>query len=120
MKICVLGTNYTVTVRKYTDDESFRRRSICGYCDYYTKQIVICDMSTYKGWELEPADTVKSCQKQTLRHEIVHAFLSESGLLESSFAFDGPWAKSEEMVDWIANQGPKIYEAWKKAGALDA
>jgi hypothetical protein len=28
------------------------------------------------------------------------------------------WAKNEEMVDWFALQGPKIYAAWKEAGAI--
>jgi hypothetical protein len=29
------------------------------------------------------------------------------------------WATNEEMVDWIAIQGPKIYSAWKDASALE-
>lgn len=33
MKINVLGTGYTVTVKKYGEDEAFERRSIDGYCD---------------------------------------------------------------------------------------
>jgi len=55
--------------------------------------------------------------KETLRHEIVHAFLFECGLSACS-GYADHWAKNEEMVDWIAIQGPKIHEAWKKAGAL--
>jgi len=118
MKVNVLGTDYTITVKKYEEDEAFDRRSIDGYCDGLTKQIVICDMSTYKGWEHEPPETVALAQKQTIRHEIVHAFLDESGLADCSAAYDGGWAKFEEMVDWIAIQGPKIYTAWQEAGAL--
>ena len=118
MIINVLGTEYTITVKKYDEDEVFERRSIDGYCDGLTKQIVQCDMHTYKGWEHEPEATIKEAQKQTLRHEIVHAFFNESGLADSSLNLDGAWAKNEEMVDWIALQGPKIYKAWQEAGAV--
>ena len=55
--------------------------------------------------------------KQTLRHEIVHAFLGESGLSNNSNSIDA-WARNEEVVDWFAIQGPKIYKAWQEAGAV--
>ena len=118
MTVNVLGTTYSVTVKKYNDDEAFSRRSIAGYCDSYEKKIVLCDMSTYKGWENEPAETAVIAQKETLRHEIVHAFFDESGLADSAFAYDGSWARNEEMVDWFAKQGCKIYKAWMECGAV--
>ncbi len=118
MTVNILGAEYTVLVKKYSEDEAFERRSICGYCDDIKKEIVVCDPSTYKGWEHEDARYCELSQKQTLRHEIVHAFLSESGLRYSAVAVDGPWSKNEEMVDWIANQGPKILKAWQDVNAL--
>lgn len=118
MTVNILGTEYTVTVKKYDEDEAFERRSIDGYCDGLTKNIVVCDMTTYKGWEHEPQETIEAAQKQTLRHEIVHAFFDESGLGDSSFRVDCAWSQNEEMVDWFALQGPKIYKAWQEAGAL--
>lgn len=48
-KVDILGTDYEIVVKKYGDDEAFERRSIDGYCDHLLKQIVICDMTTYKG-----------------------------------------------------------------------
>lgn len=116
--VSILGTQYVVSIKKYDEDEAFVRRSIDGYCDGYAKQIVVCDMSTYKGWEHEPAGTAEAAQKEAIRHEIVHAFFYESGLADSSSIVDGAWAKNEEMVDWIAFQGPKLYKAWREAGAL--
>ena len=118
MKINVLGTEYTVIVRKYDEDEAFERRSICGYHDGYAKRIVMCDISTYPGWEHDPKETVEACQKECLRHEIVHAFFFESGLNDSASGVSGSWARHEEMVDWWAIQGPKVCEAWQAAGAL--
>ena len=51
--------------------------------------------------------------RKVKRHEIIHAFLLESGLAECS-----DWAQNEEMVDWLARMGPKINTAWQAAGAI--
>lgn len=75
-------------------------------------------MSTFNGWEHESPKSVEMSQKETLRHEIVHAFFFESGIADNGLAFDGSWAKNEEMVDWFALQGLKIYKAWQEAGAV--
>ena len=118
MTVNILGMPYEIIVKKYDEDETFERRSIVGFCDGYVKEIVVCDMHTYKGWENEAEKTVVAAQKQTLRHEIVHAFFDESGLMDSSSVVECPWSQNEEMVDWIANQGMKIYKAWVEADAL--
>lgn len=115
--INVLGAEYTITVKKYDEDESFERCGIGGYCTGFTKQIVVCDMSTYKGLEYETLEALDAFTKKNLRHEIVHAFFEESGLADNSTTIEG-WARNEEMVDWFALQGPKIYKAWQEAGAL--
>lgn len=118
MKINVLGTEYAILVKKYDEDEIFDRESCDGYCDNYSKEIVLCDMKTQKGWEHETEKTCEVAQKQNLRHEIVHAFLNESGLRQNALALSGSWAINEEMVDWFAIQGQKIYSAWQEADAL--
>jgi hypothetical protein len=118
MQVNVLGTPYEIIVKRYDEEEAFERRSIAGYCNGLTKEIVLCDMHTYKGWEHEDEKTVENCHKDNLRHEIVHAFLNESGLQECSNEFVGAWSRNEEMVDWIALQGEKIYKAWQEVNAL--
>ena len=117
-KVFVLGTYYTIIRKKYDEDGAFERSGIDGYCDGLTKKIVVCDMDTFKGWENEPEDTKRAAERHTLRHEIVHAFYNESGLMDNAVAYDGPWPKFEENVDWIAAQGEKIYAAWKETGCL--
>ena len=118
MTVNILWTPYEIIVKKYDEEEAFERCSISGFCDGYAKEIVVCDMHTYKGWENEAEKTVVAAQKQALRHEIVHAFFDESGLMDSSSIVECPWSQNEEMVDWIANQGMKIYKAWVEADAL--
>ena len=117
MTVNVLGTDYAIICRKYSDDEYFKRANCGGYCACMKKQIVICDMSTFPDWEHEDKESVESQEKLLLRHEIVHAFLEESGLSTNSDSIDA-WARDEEIVDWIAIQGPKIYAAWEKVGSV--
>ena len=56
--------------------------------------------------------------KETLRHEIIHAFFNESGLQDSANKFDGAWSKNEEMIDWFAIQPPKIFKLFKELDIL--
>ena len=57
-------------------------------------------------------------QRKVIRHEIIHAFLYESGLWQSSFNCKA-WAQNEEMVEWFAIQSPKIFRAFREAGVDD-
>lgn len=52
-----------------------------------------------------------------LRHELIHAFLSESGLDVNSNPAEN-WATNEEMIDWFAKQAPKIFKLYTELGAL--
>ena len=65
--------------------------------------------------DCELADFEKK-KKKVLRHEIIHAFLLESGLQEN---FTHPeYGHDETFIDWIAVQFPKILKAFKAADAL--
>ncbi|HWP50616.1 MAG TPA: hypothetical protein VN626_02855 [Clostridia bacterium] len=119
IKINVLGTKYEVITKKYDEAKAFKRHSVCGFCDGYMKRIVICDPVTFPGWEHEDKTTIGIAWGETVRHEIVHAFLNESGLANGAAQYDGGWAKNEEMIDWFTLQGPKIYAAWQEAGVAE-
>ena len=56
--------------------------------------------------------------KNTLRHEILHAYLEESGLSANSNS-TVTWAQNEEMVEWFSIQAPKIYMTYMEVGCLD-
>lgn len=119
MKINILGTEYVISYLNYNDDPYFKKHNSVGYCDFYNKLIVICKAETYPTCD-DPNDqiTASKTQKETLRHEIIHAFLYESGMNESSHICELAWSRNEEMVDFFAIQGPKIVKAWKDAGCL--
>ena len=114
----VLGTTYTIEVLAYSDDPAFMKSNIDGYCEQGTHRIVIGDLHTWPGWEDESDEFIEAAMKHTLAHEVVHSFFNESGLQDSSATYDGPFAKNEMLVDWIAIQIKKIYKAIEEAGAL--
>lgn len=111
-RVNILGSKWEIVrVEKETDENL---KDIGGYSDFTTRKIVIAIAKKETG----SVDDVENYMKKVTRHEIVHAFLFESGLPVNSLRLDDGWATNEEMVDWIAFQGPKLYQAWKEAGAL--
>ena len=116
--IDVLGTPYKIRVRKNTEDKLFYKLNCNGYCNEQLKEIVVGDLSTFEEYKDMTPIMIDVETKSILRHEIVHAFLRESGLCGSSNPSTGGWATNEEMVDWIALQGLKIYKAWEEVEAL--
>lgn len=114
----ILGTEYAIEKVAFDKEPAFSRRNIDGYCDGQLKKIVHCDMTTHPNMEYEPEEFCRACEKSTLRHEIVHAFLNESGLMESSAQYTGGWSQNEEMVDWFALQSPKIFKVFQELKIL--
>ena len=103
MKVNVLST---VSSIKYVPSLDGRG----GETDFYTKEIRISEQedipAEYK------TDNLKEMQRHVLRHELIHAFLFESGMDQSSAAHEA-WAVNEEMIDWMAIQMPKIMAAYE-------
>lgn len=95
-----------------------KKNKCIGYCSAYSKTIVIGDVNEKEYFDCESDLEKKELFKETLRHEIIHVFLDESGLpFDSNVSGEG-WARNEEMVDWIAIQSPKIFEAFRQVGCL--
>lgn len=115
--IKILGTSYKVhTNVPVTKDRELIDRF--GYCSYKERRIVVADMNTIESWVNESHDAKLSQMKETLRHEIIHAFLNESGLMGSS-STGIPWAMNEEMVDWFAMQLPKIIKVFRQLDCME-
>lgn len=114
----ILGTEYTIEKKSFKDDPAFEKQNIDGYCDGQMKKIVHCDMTTHPIMSDETEEYCKACERHTLKHEIVHAFFNESGLMESSARFRDGWSQNEEMVDWFAIQSPKIFKVFEELNIL--
>ena len=110
-KISVLGTEYEVIINSSKDDSKLADHD--AYTETYSKKIVIEDK---KDFENEPRmlDDIDSYQERVLKHEIIHAFLHESGLDSNS-----DWATNEEIVDWIALQFDKMSKCFDNAVKSD-
>lgn len=107
MKVSILGTEYTV--HKLSREEDSYLKNCDGYCDKTSKRIVV-------NTDNDDLDNVEVYIKKVLRHEIIHAFLYESGLHEN-FRHD-KWGHDETMVDWVAVQFPKILDVFMEADCL--
>lgn len=112
----ILGTEYTL-FEDNIDDPELKPKDRAGYCFFDAKEIHIENLETDKDWIGESEIAKKRFKGKLLRHEIIHAFLYESGLNADSSDIEA-WATSEEMVDWIAIQMPKIIETCRSVGAL--
>ena len=104
-----MGTEYTIGYHKRADDKFLSDRD--GYCDKTSRTIVV-SMADEDN-ELDDYDVYS---KTILRHEIIHAFLFESGLHEN---FMHPeHGHDETYVDWIAIQFPKILKVYEQLKIL--
>ena len=107
MVINILGTDYSVNFCSPAEDKMLNEYD--GYCDQTSKKIVVTTVN-------DNIENFSVYQMQCLRHEIIHAFMYESGLGENWE--HKPIGHEETTVDWIASQFPKMLEAFQKTGAL--
>ncbi len=101
--INILGTEYDLVIDDKSNDILLTDKD--GYCDESVQKIVIRSIDPNES-EIEDLNYYV---EKVLRHEIIHAFLIESGL--SSDICD--W-HCEEMVDWLAMQSPKIFKLFEE------
>lgn len=111
MKVNILGTEYAIHKRTAEQDELLEKCD--AYCDKTSKEIVI------SLWDKEDCElhNPEWYRKKLIRHEVVHAFLFESGFHECS-AWKTKDAHNEQFVDWIAVQFPKILKVFQELDVL--
>ena len=113
-RVNILGTTYKVYLNvPCTEDPCLSGAH--GYTDFHGKRIVVADVRTTPGWEDATDGAAADVFACTVRHEVIHAYLSESGLNSSSNGVEC-WARNEEMVDWFAVQIPKIVKTFNELG----
>lgn len=110
MKVNILGTEYTVWL-------DVPEKELPENADGCMDQSI----RTIKIGKFEPGrNTVRDLaqyRKKVLRHEIIHAFLYESGLWNNSGSSDA-WGADETITDWYAIQSPKIFRAFQECDCL--
>lgn len=103
--INILGTKYQIEIRE------FKNEGIDGFCDYTNRLIVVREDNYNKVGNFE------ILQKKQLRHEILHAFMAESGL-QSNWQHIEEFGHDETTVDWFAIQSPKIFKVFQELDIL--
>lgn len=111
LKINILGTEYTIMLDV---EEEHMPVGADGCMDQSTHLIKIVK---FDAPDRNSIQNIESYRKKVLRHEIIHAFLYESGLWNNSGTAEA-WGMSEEITDWIAIQFPKILQVFKEADCL--
>lgn len=100
-KVNILGTEYTIEPRELKDED------IDGFTDNTSKLIVI------RTDNVNDVGDFHFLQKKQLRHEIIHAFMSESGL-QCNWQHIEQFGHDETTVDWFAIQSPKIFKVFQE------
>lgn len=109
----ILGSKWTI---KYVDDDpAFEQAE--GFTNDAAREITIENVKISDDPLSYDMQSQYINQKRVLRHELIHAYLYESGLGDSSSDCDA-WAVNEEMVDWFARNIPKMIVTFKELKCL--
>ena len=96
-KIDVLGTEYSTLITWDRTDPMLVNND--GYCDLFDKRIVVADID---DGSIDMTKNPREGTKKITRHEIIHAFLFESGL--------NNYCQDEILVEYLAIQIKKIMD----------
>ncbi len=106
----ILGTEYEVIMD--APDEMLPEDAD-GAMDHSVKRIVVAKFESNRN----SIKDLAVYRKKVLRHEVIHAFLFESGLWNNSGNVTA-WGQSEEITDWFAIQSPKIMKVFEELEVL--
>lgn len=105
--VSILGARWRIC---YCDLED----GIDGDCTF-TDRLIRIRKNNYKE---DPVEDLERTKRKTLRHEIIHAYLAESGI-QYSYYRDAYNGHDETYVDWFAIQAPKIYKTFMETGCME-
>jgi len=103
----ILGQDYEVLFQTKKDNGKLEHAD--GLCETYSKKLIVCEFEQ----DIMNVENIDLYKNKVLRHEIIHAFLHESGLDSNSER-----ARNEELVDFFAIQMPKMLKVMEQASCL--
>ena len=104
-KISILGTDYEYRVGTVNEDPELE--GIGGYCEPY-KKIISVNFAEYINDKYDDSRIPRI--KEVKRHEIIHAFVRESGVYDK---FD-----EELIAAWLSTQFTKMLEVFQQIDAI--
>lgn len=96
----ILGTPYKCLVGNYKELKDLDT-TLQGCCNYYSKEILVCTENLDGD-----ANMQYLALRETILHELGHAFLYESGMLD--------YSSDEKIVDWISVNTFKLLDCLDK------
>ena len=109
IRINILGTEYKLKTLSEEEYPKLKVISAYGCCEQYSKELIINSRLDIK--EDKDVELIHKAKEKVIRHEIVHAFIHESGLSE--------YFHDETIIEWMAIQIPKMVKVMKEVGVLD-
>lgn len=111
ISVNILGTEYTLHICPDSKDKRFEQLNCDGFCDYSTKELFVSNFTDNLINREISVSNPRYIIQNAIRHEMVHAFLFESGL--GSDWEHKTFGQEETTVDWIAKQLEKMHEAYQ-------
>jgi len=108
LKVNILGVEYEILQMSEEEFPKLKAMNSSGLAELYDKKLII-NKNNYISRE-ETYDNLEEYAKKVIRHEIVHAFFHEAGLMD--------YCKDEQLVDWMALQIPKISKVFIEANCI--
>ena len=110
MTVNILGEVWKIKFKKAKKDPLLKTRD--GYTDRTIRTIFIAKDRGTSGFH-----NYDEYQKSVIRHEIIHAFLIESGL-DNNWQHADEYGHDETMIDCMAMQHTKLQKAFAEVGAI--
>ena len=107
----ILGTEWKLRVCKSTDEPGLKNAD--GLTDRSSKTMYV--RGDQDGVD-NPLENYAAYQKEVKRHEIIHAFMYESGL--GNETYHPEYGHDEQQVSWMALQFPKLLKIFEQADAI--
>jgi hypothetical protein len=101
MVINILGQDYEVLLKSKEEYPKLELLDANGLAELYTKQLII--NKELLETDDRMYDNIEQYNNKVVRHEIIHAFFHEAGLMN--------YCEDEKLVDWLAFQLPKMAKA---------
>jgi len=108
MKVTILGAEYEIT--ETTQKENGILENADGFCSNYDKYILV-EKEPFANDKYANENEKTERKKLIKRHELVHAFITESGALNTVL-------DNEFCVHWIAMQFSKMLAAFREVEAI--
>lgn len=105
--LTILGERWEVKIADLKEDSWFEGNNADGKCSVYGRRITLVNSRTDTRIK-RAEEEIPILMKSVLKHEVIHAFLSEAGLNQNAQSCFGPWAENEEMVEFFAWNWEKI------------